>query len=112
MPPPRRRSAACADRRTARRHRPNLRPTFAPPVRRRPWLARARGHGAAAVLTAAQPRAALLHSLRQLQLRLQLKHRLLGQIRQATWLTWHRNVEIYLSYLLYQIQILLLQALL
>ena len=56
---PRRRSAACADRRTARRHRLNLRPTFAPPARRRPWRARARGHGAAAVLTAVPPRAAL-----------------------------------------------------
>ena len=51
----RRRSTARADRRTARRHCLHLRPTFAQPVRRRPWQARAHGRRQ---LQVAPPRAA------------------------------------------------------
>src|SRR5262245_6943068 len=86
-----RRSAACADRRTARRHRLRLRPTFAPPVRRRRWQARARGPGTAAVLTAVPPRAALHRclyqeeDLRRQHRRQHRRQRLSAEIAACSW---------------------------
>src|SRR5947208_1334646 len=89
--PARRRSTARADRRMAQWHRLRLRPTFAQPVRRRPWQARARGHGAAAVLAAVPPRAALHRCLYQEDLHrhqedLHRQHRaLLAEIAACSW---------------------------
>ena len=95
----RRLSAACADRRMARRYRLNPRPAFAPPVRHRPWRARARGHGAAAAPTAAPLRAALRRSRRQLrrQLRPRRQHQLLHQVLLAETAASSRAVQLLLS---------------